>query len=63
MLNIDWLWNNVSVYIFAVRIAELKIQFHFFLFQTIGAAFGANKVIVGNKSITLGIWVGTCQNE
>ncbi|XP_031568403.1 ras-related protein Rab-24-like [Actinia tenebrosa] len=24
--------------------------------NTIGAAFGANKVIVGNKSITLGIW-------
>ncbi|KAK3727036.1 hypothetical protein QZH41_012557 [Actinostola sp. cb2023] len=24
--------------------------------NTIGAAFGANKVIVGNKSVTLGIW-------
>lgn len=36
--------------------AELRTHFHF-LFQTIGAAFGANKIIVGNKSITLGIWV------
>ena len=25
--------------------------------QTIGAAFGAKKVIVSNKGVTLGIWV------
>ena len=29
----------------------------FFLLQTIGAAFGAKKVDIGGKQITLGIWV------
>ena len=38
------------------------LSFHSFLsfihfFQTIGAAFGAKKVTVGNKCVTLGIWV------
>ena len=32
-------------------------NFVYVFYQTIGAAFGAKKITVGNKCVTLGIWV------
>lgn len=40
-------WRNTLV----------KTNCFLYLQQTIGAAFGAKKVTVGNKCVTLGIWV------
>ena len=48
-------WPKVVVPHFFLFIHSFLSFIHFF--QTIGAAFGAKKVTVGNKCVTLGIWV------
>ena len=48
----------ISNYISGMWVSEVHVSMSFLLvFQTIGAAFGAKKIEVDGKNLTMGIWV------